>query len=468
MDRIESQKVNVALDLPPEIVAYICVLHSASSTQDPDSPPPPPHTPLSLSHICSTWRQSVISDPRLWCSISITPPWNFNTIQLYLERSQTLPLTLDFSQIAHISEARRSDAVILFNLLQSHWTRCKSIRLHGRFGHNVGFVDKLMEEIVDKDMPLLQQLWVFGATSDDAQMDFPAAPNIFLSAPMLSDVRLGAAGFGRYRPPLSNVTNLEVGKSRTSSSFGYLMDLVQHCPKLESISMYGNVFLDQFLGPDGWHDPLAILPSVQTLRIFEDIQLGLSLFSLIHLPNLRTFLFAPAAGNDIPRWSPDATPLTLDIGFSSVETLFLSPVRPESFMKVVPNAAGWFRHVKTLVLVTVYPDELLQVFTEEEVNGGVIFPDLEHLVLNCVDELFLKPIRSLLDYRVEKGRVVKRLSVDSVSARYIGKEAMADLATSTSTVIDVCDLWEGVRANSMFGDDLYKFLGVPLCEVYQS
>jgi len=459
----DGAKRSHALDIPTEIVTHICALHLQPGIQDSDSSPP--HTPLSLSHICRTWRQNVFSDPFLWCRISIAPQWKFNTIQLYLERSQSLPLTLDFSNVARIHAAGRSDATILFNLLQPHWSRCKSIRVHGRFGINVGFVDRLMEEIFDKDMPLLQQLWVFGAMSDDGEMYFPAAPNIFLSAPSLSDVRLGAAGFGRYRPPLSNVTNLEVGRARTPYLFGSFMDMIQHCPKLESLSIYGNLFLDMPLGPDGWDTPLGVFPSVHTLRLFGEIQSVLRLCSLLRFPNLRTFLLAPAAGSDIPRWLLGPM-LPQEVGFSSVETLFLSPVRPESFKSVVPNAAGWFQSVKTLVLVTVYPDELLQVFTQT-FNGDVIFLHLEHLVLNCVDELFLEAIRSLLEYRGLRGRAVNRVSVDSLSARYIGEKAMMDLATSSSTLVDVCDLWEEVRANAMFSDDPYKFLGVPLSEVYQ-
>ncbi|KAK7054818.1 hypothetical protein VNI00_003281 [Paramarasmius palmivorus] len=83
-------------DLPAEILSFIFEILCEENALTPDFAP----LPLTLSAVCSRWRQIVVSSPTLWSSLEVNASsWKdesmlARTVQMFMDRSRTKPLKI--------------------------------------------------------------------------------------------------------------------------------------------------------------------------------------------------------------------------------------------------------------------------------------------------------------------------------------------------------------------------------------
>ncbi|THU92596.1 hypothetical protein K435DRAFT_967635 [Dendrothele bispora CBS 962.96] len=133
-DSVEWQTgiMSSVLGLPPELLIEIFTLYS----KDPDVGPGLSITPLggvstpviSLSHICSSWREVVISTPHLWTWITVDLGYvsrgtqrALELVQLYIRRSSNARLTLGIQALRQGSGANSDREVYIEEFSEIGW-----------------------------------------------------------------------------------------------------------------------------------------------------------------------------------------------------------------------------------------------------------------------------------------------------------------------------------------------------------
>ncbi len=87
-------------------------------------------SPFALSHVCSQWRDTVLSMPDMWSNFSITKPGPqlVNLVLCWLLRSGDKPLSFGLYQGS--DNDSYTETISIFLVLLGHARRWKSIRLH--------------------------------------------------------------------------------------------------------------------------------------------------------------------------------------------------------------------------------------------------------------------------------------------------------------------------------------------------
>lgn len=220
--------------LPPEILATVFAIYVAN--------PPQKYILrsywwLTILHVCSRWRQIVLTCPRLWTSID---PGDPELVATVLQLSKGLPLTIQLW-----SDMDHCDAFKLYELVLPHLSRFRAaymqitpevvnllksetVKLEAPLLESLGMaLESNLGDFSDMSLPRLQTLNVVSGTRDILQSllrptltdlaltDHPTQPrelvDLFASLPSLQKLRIrhcarnGLEDPGLFVPPTRTV-----------------------------------------------------------------------------------------------------------------------------------------------------------------------------------------------------------------------------------------------------------------------
>ena len=234
--------------------------------------------PFALSHVCSQWRDMVISMPDMWSHFSITKPGPqlVNLVLCWLLRSGDKPLSFGLYQGA--DNDSYMETIAIFLVLLGHSRRWKSIRLHANCR---------VELLVNKNsIPRPDALESFHvALSAGADIEVCENLSAFLhQSPCLTEVSWDNTCVLLPLSALqwSNVTALNLYDIQTGH---LLMEALDQCVRLETLSILGETTQDI---DDNWNAPEVRLPHLHTFVVgrfveFDDVLVSLTLPSLTRL-----------------------------------------------------------------------------------------------------------------------------------------------------------------------------------------
>lgn len=272
--------------LPMEILEEI-FLYSLSDTAH--IQPIRPAIPLFLTHVCSTWRHTAVSMPRLWVSHA-----TFFTSQNITSRMALLDLWLSrsthhsVSLSVYIPSSLEGDILPLFNLLRHHLHRLHFLRLTLPV-----HLHRMLHASINNGAPALQFLQVRFTPSELQLSSDPGTESLVFnptSFPRLHDLAWGHPD--RHVLPLSlhtsSLTNLTVGYA---ISIKESMDILSQCSRLRSchfkqLGGCGNPY--PIVDP-----PPILLPELESLVLASTEPIS-PLLRAMTVPRLRAFAAADA------------------------------------------------------------------------------------------------------------------------------------------------------------------------------
>ncbi|TFK61986.1 hypothetical protein BDN72DRAFT_849167 [Pluteus cervinus] len=205
--------------------------------------------PLSVSHVCKTWREVALALPALWSTLILNKDIysvssSLARITTFIARSGSHPLNLDFTYNFTNStggKVLRKTLELVLPLAE----RWRYFYLSTNSDHSIQF---LYSQIQDLAVPLLKHFSVdvIKATGYETFLSLPPAAvsktEIFLGgAPLLTTFR----GLGNtpscFQPDLSNITSLYLRDLPSNVlTLGYFRTIFS-LPDLECLSLHGAV-----------------------------------------------------------------------------------------------------------------------------------------------------------------------------------------------------------------------------------
>ncbi|KAJ6522274.1 hypothetical protein B0H19DRAFT_1043555 [Mycena capillaripes] len=225
--------------------------------------------PLLLSHICSEWRRSAISMPRLWASLGIAPRYakvdaTNKKSTAWLTRSRNLPISIS------ISSSPSSHSVLQPFLECSH--RLEHVRFFIPLAH--------LEPLSSNHVPMLTSavidVGVEARADNSKSLSFIRAPSV------------RALSLRRFFPGLQGFIS-SAGLSSLALqpiSLGQALTALGQCPNLETCALKN--LLDDKLSASN----LIHLKRLERLSVIDDNQSTTRLFHHITLPNVRTLEYS--------------------------------------------------------------------------------------------------------------------------------------------------------------------------------
>lgn len=224
----------------------------------------------------------VLSTPDMWTKFCIIKPGPnlVNLVLCWLLRSGDKPLVFGLYQ--GVGNDSYAETIAVFLVLLGHAKRWKSIRLHVNIR-----IDLLMNKNTMPRPDILESFYV--ALNMGAGIPLCENLSAFLhSSPCLTDVSWDNSFVFISFPALqwANITKLALHDIQTGH---LLMDALNKCKRLESLSLLGQALQDV----DGaWNAPNVLLPHLHTLSMgqfveFNDVLVSLTLPSLTKLALIR-------------------------------------------------------------------------------------------------------------------------------------------------------------------------------------
>ncbi|KIM38145.1 hypothetical protein M413DRAFT_246914 [Hebeloma cylindrosporum] len=286
------------LSLPPEIQGEIFARAHRDNSDDKALLLP---VEVTLSHVCSEWRNNAINLPTLWTAFKfdtrrqMSPP--VDKLEKYLHRSKTLLLELYFDISSTDCEEWDEYNELFFQLFKvavAHIGRWRRFTLF-RFATDpdespvdIGTFNFMLGECLFA--PNLEYLAMCLASLDLGegvrQDDGGIRPSVLIrGAPKLSAIRIDTTSHHYSLPPLSNLTTLTIQESPDLYSFPTLRSFLT-IPTLTNLSIETSSGLhSNTLHPETI--PLIVMPSLRVLRITQDYSVA-SILSLLDAPLLET------------------------------------------------------------------------------------------------------------------------------------------------------------------------------------
>ncbi|KAM6494716.1 hypothetical protein JOM56_009339 [Amanita muscaria] len=229
---------------------------------------------LSISHVCSTWRQVSLLTPSLWNKVDIKYLAGFNTLiaTKWLSRARNVPVSIKVDAYAHVTmaeEARRHSLLISF--LSPH--RIQHLEIESVM--HISLPDLPAQSVADLEKLTLEQ---FDYDRDDIELSNKRYPKL---------AHLSLGGYCRLSGACGSLLKFDASKS--SSTVGEVWSFLSGCPLLEECYI--------LIQPDiSGRLPIATnlhLPSLRILQLaFTVHQPEIPFRSIIEpfsLPHLETF-----------------------------------------------------------------------------------------------------------------------------------------------------------------------------------
>ncbi|TEB35243.1 hypothetical protein FA13DRAFT_1451164 [Coprinellus micaceus] len=271
--------------LPPELLTTIFALACTHPNQDEESTPQTPNhppTPMTLSHVCSSWRGVALETPSLWTLIQLSNLSQLPFVTYMLERSQDRPVSVVF--YAHFTREQITPKERVFRTILSNNQRLESLELM--------LPHYLLQHVVSQACGVLEELKTLKIINGPAHTFacYPAStlPNNTISA--LGGPKLERIEVVNYRLPWTSkllrrprLTHLKLGaipclEGQPSPT---LFDFLRESPQLVSLDLQY-----PFLSNTGVSRSRIPLPNIKVLKLdFPSYLTGLlSLLKSLLLP----------------------------------------------------------------------------------------------------------------------------------------------------------------------------------------
>lgn len=257
--------------------------------------------PLLLTNICSSWRSTALSYPKLWSTLAISLSTDnaarrSTLLKLWLERSSHHPIAL----FAYVPSACKLGFQAFLQTLESNLHKFKYLRLTLPYRSRLEVFD-----VLNRGTPALESLdirFAFATPEDSIPENFDSLVVSSTTSPRLRSLTWNSPGPNRvtFTPLMAPLTHLDVGHC---TSLPDCISILAECPML--IECHFKHICEP---PTPYPiDPSLLAPislvHLQSLSIQSIQPLG-ELFEILTLPALHTFKVSDVGaevGN--PIWS---------------------------------------------------------------------------------------------------------------------------------------------------------------------
>ncbi|KAF9784595.1 hypothetical protein BJ322DRAFT_853393 [Thelephora terrestris] len=268
---------------------------------------------ISMSHVCKSWREAVISYPLLWNSISDESEM---VTRMCLERSKTLSLTVSLSDFDTWSTGTR-------RLVGFHASRFETLSLSGSL---FGGLSEIFTSLIPGEDPLLRELQIWGMQELNAECLIvhgrTCSPILSKDIPTLRKILLSSFPLTPQLSALRHLTCVEL-IDMCPTPVSNVLDLLANNPCLEQVSIGGS--LDN---KGSRRQDLSIaLPRLRSFVVHQcDAVEILRCLHLPHLEDLKINIECSFEEVTLPQaYQPYSTfQLTRDFGFREIH-LHTSP-----------------------------------------------------------------------------------------------------------------------------------------------
>ncbi|KAF9784592.1 hypothetical protein BJ322DRAFT_853339 [Thelephora terrestris] len=266
---------------------------------------------ISMSHVCKSWREAVISYPLLWNAILGESEM---VTRMCLERSKTLPLRT----VSLIDFDRWSNSTM--QLLGSHATRFEILNLDD----TLPIPDdpsKILTDLIPGEGSILRELSLTGNerhnTTNFMAQNSLRSPIVFKDIPTLRKITLSSFPLIPQLSVLRHLTDFELD-APWSTPVSDLLDLLANNPHLEIVTITSS----RDNGRTRRKDLSIALPHLRHLDVFDCETIDL--LRCLHLPRLEGLKIEIRCSFDGATLLPEAyqpysiIQLARDLGFSDI------------------------------------------------------------------------------------------------------------------------------------------------------
>ena len=280
---------------------------------------------ISMSHVCKSWREAVISYPFLWDSIHDESEM---VTRMCLERSKPLPLAVSLSNFDSLSSNTK-------RMVNSHAGRFEKLSLSGSFSYGLPEIftslmlgeDPLLRELILRsDRGINSKSWVVRMV-----LDSPIIPN---DIPTLHKIVLSSFPL---TPQLSTLRHLtDVCLADPGPTANAVLDLLANNPCLQQVAISGP--LENQNSPRG--DQSITLPHLRNLDVTQCA--ATDILRCLHLPRSEPLVIEiDASFNEAPlprAYRPySVIQLAWDFGFRELRVV----TSPKFRIHISFDSSGW-------------------------------------------------------------------------------------------------------------------------------
>ncbi|KAG8922889.1 hypothetical protein FRC01_013480, partial [Tulasnella sp. 417] len=185
----------------------------------------PGHTHLlDLLLVCRVWYDTIMGSPELWGSFAAYTPYNI--ARLIIDRSKTLPLSVDWN--TGVKAPRSRDSSKVFGLAIENSMRIKSLNAHVLTRSNVE-----LRRLLEGPTPLLETLRVVTGRFVVKDVGDPPHDFVLSGGSHLKHLSLHYSTTLLDSPRLSNLVTLSLGASAMPDSLKLLLGILSSSQRLE-------------------------------------------------------------------------------------------------------------------------------------------------------------------------------------------------------------------------------------------
>ncbi|KAJ8079220.1 hypothetical protein PM082_021720 [Marasmius tenuissimus] len=328
--------------------------------------------PVTLSQVCSRWRDVALSTPSLWSAISLRlsalPLFSTTILEHYLQNSKQHPLKVQITAGLSPREPLPAEAISVWAILTPHLPRVQSLYCNTRPLWMQG-----------TSFPNLTTLQDFLLERDNRWHSF------LRDVPRLTEVTTFIL-YPSSTFPYSQLTSLECRHQQGSAIIQLIHEVLPVCQKLEALT----IGLDSSRGGEQLaiqHRIDAVLPSLRVF-VLTDHDSGISMNSFFF-----TVFFASLH-------TPALHELRIECGDAASSVGWAPP-----FLEFLAQSGSTLRHLSLSLHHTGYPEAQPLSHPFERV------PNLTRFELVMVDGSW-NASRRKAEYRDHVQRYVSRLFVD--------------------------------------------------------
>jgi hypothetical protein len=336
--------------------------------------------PLLLCRVCAYWRQVAISTPVLWSKFSAQRscglPSHWQLIQLWLNRSQSHPLSFHISQQSASEKGNLPHTHRIMKLFLPHFSRCYDL--------HISLDDTLARELFSipaEDKTSLNSLALDTNICSRGVIDqIPDIINSFTNIRQLS--------FSIYRPPIS-LAKISWSQLTHVELYYFFLPIDVMSVILAQCSQVVEFVSDRLKPSVGYSFPTTVLPHLHTLRIscrctpLSQCCIGelLQCFTLPALRSLRLIIHHPS---HFAHWEPEWFIAFLARSCCQLEvlTLYYRELFEDTIIAYLQTPL--LKHLKEITLSSIHVSDrtlVLLTYPSSGTDGGIL-PCLESISLS--------------------------------------------------------------------------------------